>query len=142
MVSSNFWAYSVAKPPDPQATVLQRRMQEDREEDFSTRPELSSDAPHRANTILGLVAADRGDLDAAAQFLIASGKVATSPVLGSFGPNMSLAQALLKKGQPQPVLEYFQLCSAFWKMGKDRLDQWTSDVKAGDMPNFGASLLY
>jgi hypothetical protein len=104
-------------------------------------PENSGDAIHQANTILGLVAVDGGDLGSAAQFLIASGKMSGSPVLGSFGPSMRLAQALLQVGKPEPVLEYFRLCAAFWDMGKDRLDQWTKAVDAGRMPAFEASLV-
>ncbi len=101
-----------------------------------------SDAIHRANTILGLVAMERGDVDAAAKFLIASGKVHSSPVLGSFGPSMLLAQALLQKDRREAVLEYFRLCTGFWKMGKERLDKWTEQVRAEDTPEFGTSLIH
>jgi hypothetical protein len=50
-------------------------------------------------------------------------------------------QSLLQVGRPEPVLEYFQLCAAFWNMGKDQLEQWTKAVHAGQMPAFGTSLV-
>ena len=55
---------------------------------------------------------------------------------------MNLARDLLEKRERETVLQYFELCRKFWKMGHDRLDQWTEDVKAGQTPDFGANLLY
>jgi hypothetical protein len=55
---------------------------------------------------------------------------------------MSLAKELLEKDQREPVLQYFELCRKFWKMGGERLDQWTKDVKAGQAPDFGGNLAY
>jgi hypothetical protein len=40
------------------------------------------------------------------------------------------------------VLQYFDLCRKFWKMGQPQLDQWTSDVKAGTAPMFGGNAFY
>ena len=60
--------------------------------------------------------------------------------LNSFGPNMTLAKELLKKGENEIVLEYCQLCSKFWK--RDRLKQWADVVEEGRVPDFGANLLY
>ena len=52
--------------------------------------------------------------------------------MDSTGPSLwSLAQDLLQKGERDTVLQYFELCRKFWEMGKDSLDQWTKDVKAG-----------
>jgi hypothetical protein len=70
-----------------------------------------------------------------------SGKTPGSPELDSFGPNMSLAQDLLEKGERQAVLDHFQRCRKFWKSHADDLDQWTQEVKDGKIPNFGANLL-
>ena len=52
------------------------------------------------------------------------------------------AQELLEKGQTAVVLQYFGLCTKFWKMENGKLAAWTATVKGGDMPNFGANLLY
>ena len=74
--------------------------------------------------------------------LLEAGKSPGSPQMDTFGPNMSLARDLVEKGERETVLQYFELCRKFWKLGQDRLDQWTKDVRAGQMPDFGANLLY
>ena len=55
---------------------------------------------------------------------------------------MSLATDLLQQGETEAVLAYFELCRVFWKMGRDRLDAWTKEVRAGKVPAFGANLRY
>jgi hypothetical protein len=55
---------------------------------------------------------------------------------------MSLAKDLLEQGEEEVVLEYFELCRAFWEMHRGRLDEWTSTVKNGSIPDFGANLVY
>ena len=55
---------------------------------------------------------------------------------------MSLAKDLLEKGERDVVLEYFEACRKFWKMGEDDLDKWSKEVKAGTIPDFGANLVY
>ena len=95
-----------------------------------------------SNLVLGRIAVREGRIDDAKRYLIESGKTPGSPQLDSFGPNMSLAKDLLEKGEKDVVLEYFELCRTFWKMGKEDLDQWTSDVKVGKIPDFRANLVY
>lgn len=99
-------------------------------------------AVHHGNNVLGLVAMKQGDLKLADEHLLKAGNTPGSPQLNSFGPNMTLAKALLEKDRKDAVLEYFELCRKFWKMGGDRLDRWTKDVKAGDVPDFGGNLAY
>ncbi|MCH7687167.1 MAG: hypothetical protein IH899_10880 [Planctomycetes bacterium] len=102
----------------------------------------SGNAVHHGNLILGRLALAAGNLTKAKKHLIEAGKTTGSPQLNSFGPNMMLAKELLEKGEKEIVLEYFQLCSKFWKMKRDRLKQWTDDVEQGRVPNFRANLLY
>lgn len=99
-------------------------------------------AIHHGNNVLGLVALKQGNAKLAAEHLLKAGKTPGSPQLDSFGPNMSLAKALLEKGEKDAVLEYLGLCRKFWKMGGDRLDRWTKDVKAGHALDFGGNLSY
>jgi hypothetical protein len=101
-----------------------------------------SDSVHKGNLILGRIAAIEGRLADAVGFLRASGETTGSPVLNSFGPNMSLAKDLLERGEREAVLAYFEACRVFWKMGGTRLDAWRQDVEAGRIPNFGANLRY
>jgi hypothetical protein len=92
--------------------------------------------------ILGRIAVRQGRLAEAVTFLRASGATPGGPVLDSFGPNMSLAKDLLERGETAAVLDYFELCRVFWKMGGARLDAWSREVRAGTIPNFGANLRY
>ena len=54
---------------------------------------------------------------------------------------MMLANELLEKGQRGVVLEYFQLSGKFWRSDRGQLARWTEQVKAGEIPQFGANLV-
>jgi len=95
-----------------------------------------------SNLVLGRIAVKEGRIDDAKKYLLAAGQSPGSPQMNSFGPNMSLALDLLKLKEKDVVLEYFESCRKFWKMHEDRLDQWSKEVKAGRIPDFGANLLY
>ncbi len=102
----------------------------------------SGNAIHDGNMVLGLVALNAGNVPQARKYLLESGKTPGSPQANSFGPNMSLAKELAQKGEKETVLEYFALCRKFWKMGGERLDQWSATVRANRIPDFGANLVY
>ncbi|HWX21027.1 MAG TPA: hypothetical protein VN578_14095 [Candidatus Binatia bacterium] len=95
-----------------------------------------------ANLVLGRIAVREGHIDKAKRHLIASGNSPGSPQMDSFGPNMSLAKDLLEKGEHEAVLEYFELCRKFWNMDNGKLNDWSQEVKAGRIPDFGANLVY
>lgn len=99
-------------------------------------------AIHHGHLILGRIALRHGDRAAAAQELFAAGRTPGSPQLNSFGPNMVLAKALLAAGERDVVLQYFDLCSKFWTVDRNPLTTWTEQVKAGQVPDFGANLIY
>jgi hypothetical protein len=94
------------------------------------------------NWVLGRIALQQGDATHAGEYLLRAAATPGSPQLNSFGPNTTLAQELLEKGQTAVVLQYFDLCANFWKMEKGKLAEWTAVVKGGGVPNFGANLLY
>lgn len=110
------------------------------DEKLKERPWRNGNAVHDANLVLGRIALLEGDLEAAKQHLVQAGKTSGSPNLNSFGPNMSLANDLLQRGERDAVLEYFEQCRRFWKPAV--LDRWTEEVKAGRVPNFRANLFY
>ena len=113
--------------------------------EMAARPDKSAfgDAIHKGSLILGRIALKSGDIEKAKSFLLASGQTPGSPVLDSFGPNMMLAKELLEKGERQAVLDYFALCAKFWTMDDGaKIKQWTEEVKAGRIPDFGANLIY
>jgi len=97
---------------------------------------------NHANITLGRIALKKGNKKKAEEYLLKAGDTPGSPQLNSFGPNMSLAQELLKAGNRKAVLQYFDLCRNFWKSGGSQLDEWTKQVKAGQKPEFGANLYY
>jgi Gram-negative bacterial TonB protein C-terminal len=99
-------------------------------------------AIHDGNMVMGLVALRGGSTATAVQYLQAAGKSPGSPQLGSFGPNMTLAKELIDAGQGAAVVGYFDECRTFWKMGGQKLDDWSAMVRGGGKPNFGANLLY
>lgn len=100
------------------------------------------DAVHQGNRILGTIALQSGDINQARQRLVASACVSGSAVLSSFGPNMSLAKELLERGERDVVLEFFGLCAKFWEHGSSNLAEWSRQVRAGEIPAFGANLNY
>jgi RHS repeat-associated protein len=95
-----------------------------------------------ANVVLGRIAVREGHIDEAKKRLIEAGKSPGSPVMNSFGPNMSLAKDLLQNGQKDVVLEYLELCRKFWSGDFGKTDKWEGEIKAGKIPNFGANLVY
>jgi tetratricopeptide (TPR) repeat protein len=95
------------------------------------------------NMIIGRVALKRdNDVARAKAALMASGNAKSSPQLGSFGPNMSLADDLLKRGERESVIEFFTACKKIWTLHPEKLDSWIATVKGGGTPEWGASLNY
>lgn len=105
-------------------------------------------AIHHGHRLLGHIFLDRGQVDAAGEQLIASGRAPSSPQLASFGPNMDLASALLAAGQQEVVLEYLRACRSTWTMSgagparEHPLDRWERGINAGIEPDFGPNLIY
>jgi hypothetical protein len=96
-------------------------------------------AAHDANLTLGRIAVREGRMDDAKRHLIESVRTPSGRQM-DYGPNLSLANDLLEKGERQAVLDYFALCKKFWNYG--RLDEWSQQVKAGKIPDFGRNLAY
>ena len=109
---------------------------------FQREPWRNGDAVFDGNLVLGRIASQNGQIEEAKQYLIESGKTIGSPVLDSFGPNMTLAKDLLQNGERDTVVQYFELCRKFWVAGNENLTQWTQDVKDGNMPDFGGNLYF
>ena len=96
-------------------------------------------AAHDANLTLGRIAVREGRMDDAKRHLIESVRTPSGRQM-DYGPNLSLANDLLEKGERQAVLDYFALCKKFWNYG--RLDEWSQQVKEGKIPDFGRNLAY
>ena len=99
-------------------------------------------AIHVANLVLGEIALNAGDVASAKTHLLAAANIPGSPQLNSFGPNMRLANLLLAKGERDVVVQYFDLCARFWDRQFSKLEAWKAIVLKGDVPRFGANLVY
>jgi hypothetical protein len=91
-------------------------------------------AVHDANRYLGLVSLRNGHAEQAAAFLELSGKTPGSPQLDSFGPDLDLADRLLKRGQIKPVEQYLKDIRVFWKHGDGQIDRWLAAIARGERP--------
>ena len=93
-------------------------------------------AIHYGHTVLGLIGLQDNQLEQAIAELRESGETPGSPQLKSFGPTMHLAKELLRRGEVEAVLQYFQQCRRFWQMGPEWLSIWEKKVGRGAIPNF------
>ena len=127
-----FAAFNTGSPREAEAHATRLlEMAEDFKDDWNY-----GNALHAGHTVLGLVALERGNKEAACASLAASARTPGSPQLGSFGPTMQLAKALLKVGESIVVLNYLAQCKAFWHSGAAWLSIWEGKVKRGVAPNF------
>ena len=94
------------------------------------------------NIVFGRIALAEGRVKEAGEFLLKAGDTPGSPQLKSFGPNMMLARELLERGERDVVVAYFEKCSRFWTMRGGKLKEWTRQVHSGEIPDFGANLVY
>ena len=99
-------------------------------------------AIHQANTVLGLIALEEDQIDAAVTYLDASARTPGSSELTSMGPNMLLAQKLLECGRVRAVLNFLDRCKRFWKLHFGKIWMWKLAIRRGIRPNFGANLSY
>jgi len=93
------------------------------------------------NYVLGLVALNAGDVTAAKQYLLASTKAGGWASLAYIGPNVSLAKALLVRGEREVVVEYLEKCKTLWPKGGKTIDLWLAVIRAGATPDFGPHLV-
>ena len=69
---------------------------------------------HHTHILRGKVFLVQGDASAAAAEFMAAGETPGSPQLDSFGPDLSLAWALLGGGEDSAVLSYLHQIAQFW----------------------------
>jgi hypothetical protein len=105
-----------------------------------THEDESGDYHYYGHMVLGRIALAHDDVSGAKDHLLESARTEGSPVLGSFGPNMSLAKDLIERGETDTVLTFFELCGKFWS--SDKLADWSAAVKDKRMPNFAGNLYY
>jgi hypothetical protein len=95
---------------------------------------------HRGHVLLGRVALAASAPESAKLHLMESAKLyRPSARLAAQGPDLSLAQVLLERGERAMVMEYLQAVSVWWKHDDGRLLQWKQALRAGRKPEFISS---
>ena len=85
---------------------------------------------YHANLVLGHIALADDDIrDAGERLLAACVRPDRSPFI-AWGPNVSLAQKLLRRGERDVVLTYLDNCAQHWTVD-ERFGDWAARVRAG-----------
>jgi hypothetical protein len=107
-------------------------------------PAKSGDGVYTAHEVLGTLANERGDVDAAKHHLIEASKTPGSWELNRVpGPNWGLAFALIQRGELETVCECLDNVKVFTKWPpcptptpKDELmERWKKVIRAGGIPD-------
>jgi len=91
-------------------------------------------AIHYSHRIRGLILLESGDIDGAAEELIAAGQSTGSPQLDTFGPELDLANQLLQAGRTEEVITYLNGVEKFWEMDGGVVEKWIQEIRAGETP--------
>ena len=99
---------------------------------------------HIAHIVLGRLAASSGDVGSAKYHLKSAAFPQASTHLREFGPNLSLARDLLKRGECDAVVEFLEKYAKIWRAdgATQKFAEWNRDIKGGKFPRFGAHLVY
>ncbi len=99
---------------------------------------------HHSYTYLGLIALKENRLEDAKLYFNRSLDIKGSPQIKTFGPNLSLAEELLKIGEREIVISYLQGCKKVWSFmfSFRKIWRWKNQILQGKIPDFGANLKY
>ena len=100
--------------------------------------------------MLGRIALAEGKTEEAIEHLFLAADTPGSPQLDSFGPNLALAYDLLKEGESKAVIEYLEQTIHFWanednpvhKRNLKKIRHWQMQIRDGQLPDFGANMVY
>ena len=81
-------------------------------------------AIHDSNIKLGLISLEEGDVDLAGEYLKKAGKSTGSPQLDTFGPELDLANKLLKANKADEVKVYLTDIKIFWENNDELIYRW------------------
>lgn len=92
-------------------------------------------ALYTAHSVLGEIALELGDVERAKEHLSAAARTPGSPQLNSFGPELRLADALLRRGERQAVRDFLREIARFWTSGRSRIELWCLEIERGETPS-------
>lgn len=101
-------------------------------------------AIYDANRILGLMSLKEGKIEEATNFLLKSSESTGSPQLDTFGPDLELANLLLKEGKTEEIKIYLANIKQFWEMDNGVVQEWLQQIELGESPElnrFGKHLI-
>jgi hypothetical protein len=99
--------------------------------------EFRNDAVYYARILVGRIALASGDVGGARRELLAATYMTETGDLHLFGPDMTLAQELIERGESAVVLEYFSACAKYWPDSAVQIQKWATEVSSGHQPDFG-----
>jgi serine/threonine protein kinase len=91
---------------------------------------------HKGHILLGKIALAKKQVARARAELMLAARVPADRVLKTFGPETSLAEALLEGGDRATVIAYLIACKRLWTTETSILDEWVSQLRHGDTPKF------
>jgi hypothetical protein len=91
-------------------------------------------AIHDGHRYLGLISLKKGDAETAVKYLLLAGKSTGSPQLNTFGPDLDLADALLKHGRAEAVKLYLRDIKLFREMDNGKVQLWLDGIDKGEKP--------
>ncbi len=96
-------------------------------------------AIYEGNVALGKVALDDNNLALAKHYLQKAGETTSSPQLSSFGPDLSLAQEFLARGERKTVLEFLEKIELIWQ--SSLVKNWIKQLQDGGCPDLTVKFL-
>ena len=90
-------------------------------------------AIHDANRYLGLISIKRKDIDKAAEYLLRASQTPGSMQIDAFGPELDLANQLLKHGKQEEVITYLKKVDVIWN-NNQQVAKWINKIEAGQKP--------
>lgn len=88
-------------------------------------------AIHDSNDVLGRIALHEQKVQEAKDYLLKAAATPGGGILNTIGPRMTLAQALLDRGERDVVIDYLQKVGTMWLSGAVELDQWIAAIRKG-----------
>ena len=93
-------------------------------------------AVYTANLILAQTALENTDIANAKRYLLEAGLAGRVRNIETTGPDTSIANALLRLGERETVLEYLRRSHNVWPRGIVAIDRWEQAIRANRRPNF------
>jgi hypothetical protein len=139
---ASFYAFQIGDYEKARAYATEGAARAKKRSDYASR--YAGQTIYYAHWTLGRLALRDGDAETARNELLLSGKTPGSDLLEDHGPNMQLADDLLRRPgssdeDRQAVIQFFDECAAFWP--HEDLKVWKAAVQSGEIPTFFRTMM-